>query len=62
MNLCQFITSLINNGFSIVAALDGNKNMKSDKIARSFAALGLIDLITKTISATLPETRIRGSN
>ena len=52
----------MNDGFSIVAALDANENMKTGKIARSFTALELIDLITKVISAASPGMCIRGSN
>ena len=52
----------MNDGFSIVAALDANENMKTGKIARSFTALELIDLITKVTSTASPGMCIRGSN
>ena len=59
-DLSQFIKLSIWEGFSIVAALDANENMKIGSIARSFTALELINSITTITSATPPGTYIRG--
>ena len=60
-DLCGFISSSINDKFSIVVALDANENMQIGKIARSFRGLGLVDSITSITSNTPPGTHIRGS-
>ena len=60
-DLVDFIRLLVQEEFSIVAALDANKDMIIGSIARSFSALGFIDLIAIITSAIPPVTHIRES-